>query len=615
MHIGWQCSLLFKVESTVEAMKTLNPRALSWMVALAMNLSLFTMGDSDPARAEELTGDWLITVDLDDFPQSARLELRDGQAGASAKLIGPNGSMQIDETKLDGKNCLLNYSMEVGYGLHPVQLSLQLEGNTLQGTASTGEGELRRSWPVRAARVGSAAETVLRRADAKQREAWSANDSALRVQDADELLGAWELLVKSALAKDAPTTSWGMLIMDVDGKIVVGVKGERGPQRSIYDAQQLNGVLRFTFPIRFAGLVTCQMQVRRQGDELLVELISRDDGTLLLTGKALRKESGEDVGIDPKLLTQQPSVELIGMIGDNARVVHIRGDEVCIQQGTHLASFLISHPLRLPVKWSRVPEKCRILSLSDSIAHGQQGGELLAFDVSGSVARPVAGCDVPGNTIGDSTVSGSLIFGENWNGRADTQQIQIIDISNPSTPLLLSSIDTPKGASNYDLVRSDDILYIANAGGLKLVDVSDPTEAVMLSTFKGRGRWVRGVAVSNSMAYIMTSIHDQASWFQLVNVSDPRAPVQAGLYQLEGSARDVAVLDSYAYVTDSFGLHVIDVADPTDPQHRGSFRIHGNLRRVTRAGKFILVEYDVVRADVVGNREQLRGVALFQAAG
>ena len=62
------------------------------------------------------------------------------------------------------------------------------------------------------------------------------------------------------------------------------------------------------------------------------------------------------------------------------------------------------------------------------------------------------------------------------------------------------------------------------------------------------------------------------SWLQIVDISDPSAPVQLSSYATRGTAEDVSVSGSLAYVAvREAGLWVIDVSDPSSPALRAAY--------------------------------------------
>jgi hypothetical protein len=77
------------------------------------------------------------------------------------------------------------------------------------------------------------------------------------------------------------------------------------------------------------------------------------------------------------------------------------------------------------------------------------------------------------------------------------------------------------------------------------------------------------VNVVGNLAYIARG----GAGLQIVDVSDPAAPVAVGGFDLPYSASDVDVVDNFAYVVNGAGLYVLDVSDPAAPVAVGSFDV------------------------------------------
>jgi len=77
---------------------------------------------------------------------------------------------------------------------------------------------------------------------------------------------------------------------------------------------------------------------------------------------------------------------------------------------------------------------------------------------------------------------------------------------------------------------------------------------------------VSGVAVSGTHAYVA----DNYGGLRVVDVSDPTSPQEVGFYRAwDAVAKGVKIAGHYAYVASVKGLHVIDVSNPAGPQHVG----------------------------------------------
>lgn len=112
-----------------------------------------------------------------------------------------------------------------------------------------------------------------------------------------------------------------------------------------------------------------------------------------------------------------------------------------------------------------------------------------------------------------------------------------------------------------DVKIEDNLAYCAYVNGLQIVDISDPTEPILVSLVYHNGGG-QGVFISSSTAYLA----DGTAGLVIIDVSDPSQPVTMGTYDTPGYARDVFVDGSVAYVADGdSGLHIIDVSNPVAP--------------------------------------------------
>jgi hypothetical protein len=88
-----------------------------------------------------------------------------------------------------------------------------------------------------------------------------------------------------------------------------------------------------------------------------------------------------------------------------------------------------------------------------------------------------------------------------------------------------------------------------------VIDISDPTDPVLAGSYDTPDL-ARVVAIAGDHAYVA----DYGSGLQVVDISDPTNPVSAGSCDTPGSARGVAIAGDYAYVADSgSGLQVVEV--------------------------------------------------------
>ncbi len=144
---------------------------------------------------------------------------------------------------------------------------------------------------------------------------------------------------------------------------------------------------------------------------------------------------------------------------------------------------------------------------------------------------------------------------------ADTVSgLQIIDVSDPTDPVIVEGVDTI--GSSYEIFVVGSYAYVADTfSGLQIADVSDPTSPVIVGGVDTIGN-AYDVYVEGSYAYVAAGI----SGLQVVDISDPTDPVIVNGVAMPSSAWDVYVEGSYAYVADSgSGLQIVDVSDPLNP--------------------------------------------------
>ena len=153
--------------------------------------------------------------------------------------------------------------------------------------------------------------------------------------------------------------------------------------------------------------------------------------------------------------------------------------------------------------------------------------------------------------------SGIAYVGEDAGG------LKIVDVSNPASPALLGSVGSYPGR---DVVVAYPYAYQGENGSfLHVIDVTDPTAPFEVGSVPAGGS-IYGLAISGHFVYAGT-----ANWkLQIFDVSTPSSPFLAGQLDLGDYGYGVAVSGSLVYVAaGNHGLRIIDVSDPTAPYEVG----------------------------------------------
>lgn len=165
---------------------------------------------------------------------------------------------------------------------------------------------------------------------------------------------------------------------------------------------------------------------------------------------------------------------------------------------------------------------------------------------------------------------------------ADRQDLVILDITDPSSPVYVTSVDTGIRTRNVKVIGS--IMYaVDRSTGLTTFDITDPAHPVMLGQVALPG-WNEHLAFNdnNTIAGVTSSTYDT----YLVDISDPAAPaILSSISPLDPGGPDRSIhstsFDGDILYTAELGegYRVWDISDPTSPSliahHDFSYPRHG----------------------------------------
>lgn len=159
--------------------------------------------------------------------------------------------------------------------------------------------------------------------------------------------------------------------------------------------------------------------------------------------------------------------------------------------------------------------------------------------------------------------------------------IAVVDITNPDSPILKKTLDTP---GFTEAIYKDNYYYI---GDSKEFQIYDNLNSQPIGVYK-TDFWVATFTVKNGLAYLAAG--DQ---LLILDVKDPKNVKKISLTSLTGRAPSkVIIKDGYAYVVETLGgLNIVDVKDPANPKvvkilpfesHTVGFEIIGNYAYLAR---------------------------------
>ncbi len=179
---------------------------------------------------------------------------------------------------------------------------------------------------------------------------------------------------------------------------------------------------------------------------------------------------------------------------------------------------------------------------------------------------------LPGN-YGPLAISGSYLFVAG-SGYPPAPALHIFEISDPAHPVDLGYQDG--GGALTGISVSGSYAYVSTSyfgGGYdlstRILDVSNPTNPVMVGRIDGP--WQNG-SIDGGFAYLVGSV------LQVFDVNHPETAVALGQSGLPwGYSGSIVARSGYVYLIHVYGLSVYDASDPANPRHVGGPVVAGVL--------------------------------------
>jgi hypothetical protein len=200
--------------------------------------------------------------------------------------------------------------------------------------------------------------------------------------------------------------------------------------------------------------------------------------------------------------------------------------------------------------------------------------EVHSFTVIGS-------CKLPGYSK-DVEISGNYAYVAN-----DQGGLQVVDISSPEHLEIVGRYLTQKRF--VGVAARESLLFIASIdlGGLKIFNISDPSNPVFLGE---DGGWFSGYSLcapAQDTAYVYIA---GGYWFIMEDVRNPGFPSFRKRFATPGNARSVFVVDSLAFLAcEQMGVYIYDVSKPASSALVSSLDTPANARDLYVANGLIYV--------------------------
>lgn len=215
------------------------------------------------------------------------------------------------------------------------------------------------------------------------------------------------------------------------------------------------------------------------------------------------------------------------------------------------------------------------------------------------VLNPSHAIDIsPDIPTGIAVVHGlAYITGSRSGSNPDFFVVNVADSSwpvfaNPSTP----GINTGPGLAAVAV--AGDYAYVANrsvAGQLQVINITNPSNPILATSTRVTGAGGVGNAIFyyNHMVYLGLTASGAGPQFAIFDVASSTKPVAKGTYTLGHTVNSLVVKGPYAYIATAAPeeLNIFDISDPMSPQLVGG---SGILPDTTANGKSVYVVGDTL---------------------
>jgi len=179
-----------------------------------------------------------------------------------------------------------------------------------------------------------------------------------------------------------------------------------------------------------------------------------------------------------------------------------------------------------------------------------------------------------------------------------TNEVGLI-IVNTVTLTELSRLDTD--CYLWGVYVSSDHAYLADLGSLKVVDVSNPTSPTVISTIESTPVTSSTVVIKDDYAIV----GDTTKGFAIYDISDKTNPINVNYTQISDGVIDLEINGDYLYVLGlPFYFHVYDISNPVNPIEVGNYNCTTTVFGLTIQGSHAFI----------GTKDRLRIVDIIDKA-
>jgi len=173
----------------------------------------------------------------------------------------------------------------------------------------------------------------------------------------------------------------------------------------------------------------------------------------------------------------------------------------------------------------------------------------------------------------------------------DGASLQIIDIDDLSNPIIAGDFHDPLLPQIYDVTVGLSFAYLAcGDSGIAVLDITNITSPTLVSRLNipgGAGKL--SVKESSPWGQAFVYVINGTANMHIVNVTDRAHPVLGGVSHVGDGPRAINITENFGYIAYRDGVVIIDVSDPASPAYASFYPDTNEIGSIEIFGGYILL--------------------------
>ena len=160
--------------------------------------------------------------------------------------------------------------------------------------------------------------------------------------------------------------------------------------------------------------------------------------------------------------------------------------------------------------------------------------------------------------------------------------IHIVDVSDPTNPQIVSTWYEGAALTSYVV---GDLLFVGGNPDIQILDISDASNPVLVGILDGLP-WVPfDIKVNGRFAYVV----NRGGGFWIIDIGDPTSPETIAGLEIFDYAWRLDISGQYAYIADRYtgSVRIIDISDPTNPFETSEIGLGWLIQDVACSGRYV----------------------------